>query len=205
MRSVNIHLDSVARRRAMLIFYTLLLFAVGLMVLIIVLVWSSSKHDDRLAVIANFLAGGTLLLALLAGFVALQAYAAATGPPDLKFSIENSRSASTELVFLLERWAQGEIASGPPDSSVSIFVANSSKYSASNPAVILRLRDAAIHGEMYADTGVWTVIDWQEDKEARELTAFQWDGGPTYSVHGKSTRRLPMINLQGLHPAGENP
>jgi hypothetical protein len=31
-----------------------------------------------------------------------------------------------------------------------------------------------------------------------EITAVQWDGGPNYSIHGNSTRRLPDLELNDL-------
>ena len=61
MLGISVRIDSRARRRVMMGFYALLLFAAGLAVLIIVLALSSSKSSDHLAVIANVLAGGTLL------------------------------------------------------------------------------------------------------------------------------------------------
>ena len=30
------------------------------------------------------------------------------------------------------------------------------------------------------------------------ITAMQWDGGPSYSIHGHSTRRLPNLFLTNL-------
>lgn len=88
-------LDPVARRRVMLWLYTSVIAGVALTVLVIVLVLSLSKRDDRLAVIANFLGAGTLILALLAGFVALQAYAVTTGLPDLKFQCSTNSGKRT--------------------------------------------------------------------------------------------------------------
>lgn len=87
MLGVKKSVDPVARRRAMLRLYTSVIAGVALTVIVIVAVLSLSKRNDTLAVIANLLGAGTPILALLAGFVALQAYAVTTGLPDLKFRV----------------------------------------------------------------------------------------------------------------------
>jgi len=69
----------------------------GLLILIAVVIgaaslsWLTSRSSDRLAVIGNLLSLGTLLLALVAGVVALAAYSAATGLPDLKLKFRQHR------------------------------------------------------------------------------------------------------------------
>ena len=68
----------------MLAVYAGLLILITLAIGIFALLWLRSPSDDRLAVIANLLSFGTLLLALVAGIVALAAYSAATGLPDLQ-------------------------------------------------------------------------------------------------------------------------
>jgi hypothetical protein len=68
----------------MLTVYGVLLITVTVGTGVAALSWLSSTSQDHLAVIANFLTLGTLLLALIAGIIALAAYSAATGLPDLK-------------------------------------------------------------------------------------------------------------------------
>lgn len=69
----------------------------GLLILIAAVIgaasqsWLTSRSDDRLAVIGNLLSLGTLLLALVAGIVALATYSAATGLPDLKLQFKLPR------------------------------------------------------------------------------------------------------------------
>jgi hypothetical protein len=193
---LNVRLGSVARRRVMLSFYALLLVAVALVVLIVVLAWSSSKHDDRLAVIANFFAGGTLILALLAGFVALQAYAAATGLPDLKLQFKVPSGHINEPRFIEEEQAGSVIRRGP-QAIATIHVNNSSLYAARTPAVIVSLHEMAIGIQyQYIDPG-WTV---NKRLDNEDITQIQWDGGPNYSIHGKFGRSLPPLDLAGLYP-----
>ncbi len=71
-------------QRPMLTVYAGLLVVIMLATGAAAIRWLSSRRDDRVAVIGNFLSLGTLLLALVAGVVAIAAYSAATGLPDLK-------------------------------------------------------------------------------------------------------------------------
>jgi hypothetical protein len=85
--------DSGTRRRVVLGFYAVLLLAVaGAIGSVIVSVMSSRPValSDRLAETSDWLAGGTLALAAIAGLVALPAYASATGLPrlDVRCSFE---------------------------------------------------------------------------------------------------------------------
>ena len=60
---------------------------------------SDLSFSDRLVEIGDWVGGGTLLLAALAAVVALQAYAASTGLPDLKCQIKVPSSGPNEVVF----------------------------------------------------------------------------------------------------------
>ena len=42
----------------------------------------------------------------------------------------------------------------------------------------------------------WTVVDFIS---TNGISAVQWDGGPAYSIHGRSTRRLPILYLDNLY------
>lgn len=68
----------------MLAVYAGLLILIAIVIAITALSWLTSGSSDRLAVIGNLLSFGTLLLAVVAGIVALAAYSAATGLPNLK-------------------------------------------------------------------------------------------------------------------------
>jgi hypothetical protein len=72
------------RQRPMLAVYGGLLILIAVVVAVTALNWLSSRSSDRLAVIGNLVSFGTLLLAVVAGIVALAAYSAATGLPNLK-------------------------------------------------------------------------------------------------------------------------
>src|SRR5260221_7945517 len=108
LRRVNVNRlrqDSRLRRRTVLGFYAALVFvaAGGTTVLAWVIPWSHPAHlSDRLAETGDVLAAGTLTLALIAGLVAIQAYAAATGLPDLGVQISFPFSYPNRPVFLAE-------------------------------------------------------------------------------------------------------
>jgi len=117
----KVRIDPQLSRRVLLAVSTLLLFGTVLAVLIIVLIWSSSKHDDRLAVISNWLGAGTLALAVFAGLVALRAYAVATGPPDLKFKVQFADLPPNVLTIAREsRDLHGPVAGEVSQTSISL-------------------------------------------------------------------------------------
>lgn len=96
-----------------------------------------------------------------------------------------------------------------------VLLRNNSGYSAKNPAVIVRL-----HAMFFSPSDPpsfereWASMELADTEEvvARratdmrghfvfnhvKLTAVQWDGGPTYSIHGHSTRRLPDLQFSEL-------
>jgi len=159
--------------------------------------WLSSPSQDHLVVIGNFLMLGTLLLALVAGIVALAAYSAATGLPNLKLQLRLPFTSINEVIFAYP-------AVLPPESpevtsangTLSLVVKNTSRYAARTPAVSVEFRGAAIPPNKYAASAGWTPI-------ARDvgsyIIALQWDGGPNYSIHGNSSRYLPELNLEGIY------
>jgi hypothetical protein len=184
-------------------------------VLLTVIPLSSFKTtSDRLTWAGDVLVGATLLLAAIAAIVALVAYAVSTGLPDLQFSVQFGDSAPNNPVF------EADIQDGALRSKVvignfgKVLLRNSSGYSAKNPAVIVRLqtmffipRDRVSFEREWASMETADVSDWLARKTTdghriaeliEGLTVVQWDGGPTYSVHGHSTRRLPDLQFSDL-------
>ena len=154
------------------------------------LAWLTSRSDDRLAVISNFLSFGTLLLALVAGIVALAAYAAATGLPDLKL-----RFIPQQGTFNRARFTQDESGGVPEDTAVILAVRNYSTYAARSPAVVVEFENGIIPVRKYTGSNEWTPVN---DPRSKYILALQWDGGPNYSIHGNSIRYLPELHLGGL-------
>jgi hypothetical protein len=106
--------NSRLRRWLLLRTYILVLIAVAAIACVLTGTVLSSKASlsDRLAEAGDVLAGGTLALALLAGLVALQAYASATGLPDLKLQILFGISDLNELMFEIELVEEQVMAAG---------------------------------------------------------------------------------------------
>jgi hypothetical protein len=148
------------RRRLVLGFYAILL--VGVLVAVVVLVgtvvWSRSPNlSDRLAETSDWLAGGTLVLAAIAGLVALEAYPSATGRPDLKLALiiegpQLPRDDSDPERPICTRRVDGPFR-------FLIAIRNDSDYSAGNPAVVMRLPGnyLATHSSQIGEG--WTITD----------------------------------------------
>jgi hypothetical protein len=157
--------------------------------------WLHSASTARLAVIANFLSLGTLLLAVLAGIVALAAYAAATGLPDLQVQFAMGSNACNIALF---RYVEPDGTLQSYGNNVArISVSNVSKYAARTPAVLIRFgEDLGIRPEQYSHSNGWIPVD--TNVVNGDIKALQWDGGPAYAVHGRSYRTLPPLCLKGL-------
>lgn len=179
------------RQRPMLAVYAGLLILIAVIIGLAALKWLTSGSSDRLAVIGNLLSLGTLLLALVAGIVALAAYSAATGRPDLKVRFIPSIGTYNRVMFTQD---ENGYASG--NTTVTLAVRNYSTYAARSPAVLIEFEDGLIPGELYAESREWTRVN---DARSRYVIAVQWDGGPSYSIHGNSTRFLPELHLRGLY------
>jgi hypothetical protein len=188
-------------------------------VLLTVIPLSSFKTtSDRLVWAGDVLVGATLLLAAIAAIVALVAYAVSTGAPDIQLSVQFGDSSPNKLAFKAE--ARDSIpgalimTSKNAERLGKILLRNNSGYSARNPAVIVRL-----HGMFFRSSDPtsfereWAAMELAETQEFTSsataqivrsyvdknmLTMVQWDGGPTYSVHGHSIRRLPDLQFSWL-------
>ena len=159
---------------------------------------SASSTADRLAAAGDILVGATLLLAIVASAVAVLAYAVSTGTPDLQISVQFGCFPAEEGRFAVtfEDDQGGKHAVDNGQLKCSIRLRNNSSYSARNPAVVVRLKSMAFRSPESSQD--WAQIDF--DRQSG-IKAMQWDGGPVYSVHGHSTRRLPDLNLIGLRTA----
>lgn len=188
------------RQRPMLAVYAGVLILIALVIGIAALLWLSSPSSDRLAVIANLLALGTLLLALVAGIIALAAYSAATGLPNLRLIFNTPQTFPGEILILTgdpESASAGLTAASGDDNIARITVWNTTKYAARTPAVAIEFQGAVIRQDMYAASNGW--IATARDFRTKDVLRVQWDGGPNYAIHGDSTRQLPELNLQGLY------
>src|SRR5208282_3559232 len=193
--------QSQIRQRPMLAVYAGLLILIALVIGAAALsrLTSSSPDHDRLAVIGNLLSLGTLLLALVAGIVALAAYSAATGLPRLRIRLRlpgeiwDNVCILTEYAHTEENGTKKVTAQCP----VSFAIKNESKYAARSPAVLIEFKDVAIRPQDYTESSGW--IPTERAPLTGSVIAVQWDGGPNYAIHGSSVRHLPELNLRGLH------
>jgi hypothetical protein len=171
-----------------------------LAVVIVLIVLALIAHADlanRMAEVAAVFAGATLLLAAVAAIVALLAYAVSTGTPDLKASVHFSNHPHPncpDFKVLDEQDNEERIYTvTEAPLRITVRIHNNSGYSARNPAVIVRMQ-AMKFIESKTVTSPWVPIEFEHEF----ITAIQWDGGPTYSIHGHSTRRLPELTLAEL-------
>jgi hypothetical protein len=180
----------------MLAVYAGLLILIAVATGVVTFKWLSSPSQDHLVVIGNFLMLGTLLLALVAGIVALAAYSAATGLPNLKLQFKLSPAQFNEVIFSYPL-VEGLPPVTSDNGTLSLVVKNTSSYAARTPVVSVEFRGAGIPSDKYAPSEGWMPT-------ARDLggyiIALQWDGGPN-SIHGISSRSLPELNLEGIYPS----
>jgi hypothetical protein len=182
----------------MLAAYAVVLLLVVALIGGISLSWLSSGNSLHLVIIGNFLALGTLLLALVAGIIALTAYTAATGLPNLMLQLKVPLGEPNELLLHREDNPdhRSHTARQGVESIASIIVANTTGYAARSPAVIIEFQDAWIWEAQYGEVPGWVVTARDPSRNVKEI---QWDGGPNYAIHGNSSRHLPDLNLAGLH------
>jgi hypothetical protein len=195
--------DTRTRRRLLLGAYSLLLVAALTSILVASLLLLTSKVDlaDRLAETADVIAGGTAVLAVIAGLVALQAYAAATGLPSLEVQVWFSTSAKNVPVFKAREVHRDfvETTDPPSQTTATISLRNRSPYAARDPLVIVKMSPIfcnAVDGVSAGDQ--WTVFQLPDASSSGTEVIVQWDGGPGSIVHGHSSRRLPNLNFGKL-------
>ncbi len=150
---------------------------------------------DHVAVINVVVALAAYVLVAVGVVVALLAYLAATGHPDLHaviqfhFSYPNAPvfAASDESFFddtsviKLEQYKQLYAA---------VYIENRSSYAARNPGVRI---------DLWGISGLKDQPGWREVQFTNTVgtTGIQWDGGADLLIHGKWMRPLPGLNFSG--------
>ena len=172
-------------------------------ILTVLALTSSAQTADRLAAAGDVIVGATLLLAAIAAIVALVAYAVSTGAPDIRLSVQLGPFANQPQFEAVHPNDMLGLFDVPQPTKVRIFLRNESGYSAKNPAILIRLRRIIFEPDLNVlarDPG-WVYVGIAEEVIGEVeyfLHQLQWDGGPTYSIHGHSTRVLPPLNLYHL-------
>jgi hypothetical protein len=199
-------LDSRRRRLLAIIGLVALLLAVTAGVVVWVnSITSSHSHgfSDRMAEDTVIIAGGTLALALIAAVVAVMAFAAATGLPDLKLQIQFPFSLPNSPVFEGEVhdknypfYDEGLLQAKKFKQTIgTISISNLSGYSAKNPSVVVHLIGMTFTSNDFSSDRGWVTVGFAN---TIGVTDVQWDGGPTYSIHGHSIRQLPELDLESV-------
>jgi hypothetical protein len=138
-----------------------------------------SRINTVVAVCAFILVAATL-------FVALIAYLAATGRPDLEPQLHFPNSDVNRPV-LRAAPSQRQIERSP-QSVGNVVLVNRSRYSARNPGIRIELDGL---GGLAPQPG-WTGIASENDTGT---VAIQWDGGADYLIHGNWSRVLPNLDF----------
>jgi hypothetical protein len=170
--------------------------AVAAAILAILAKSSFRDNADRLAAEGAIFSGAAVLLAVIASLVALMAYAVSTGSPDLQLRIAFPFSKLNEPSFKAHIQKNGVILADQFKQTIGrVSLHNTSRYSAVNPAVVVRFQGMAFTVNTDREEGAWEMLEF---RTSVGITAIQWDGGPQYSIHGESTRVLPALHLDRL-------
>jgi hypothetical protein len=191
------------RRTALLTAYSVLLIAVLVAMIITSLLTLTAKGvlADKLSEVADVIGSGTAVLAVLAGLIAIQAYAAATGLPKLEVQVWFSASEKNRPVFRARRVQSGMLevsSSSPPQTKAIISLHNRSHYSAKSVTVVLRFSSITnnFNGDAMGDG--WESFEFPDARFGLKDLTVQWTAGADGLVHGGASRRLPDLQLGSL-------
>jgi hypothetical protein len=157
--------------------------------------------SDRLAEAADIIAGGSAFLGVLAGFVALQAYAVTTGLPNLKVQVWFTASSKNVPVFRVREVSRGilETVNPPTQTTAIISLRNESFYSARDPVVVVTLSPVTYGARAeFPHSDGWTSFRLPDESlGSREIIA-QWNGAAGSIIHGRAFLRLPELQFGTL-------
>ena len=162
---------------------------------------SRSSLPTRLGEIADVLACGASLLAFIGTLIALQAFAVATGLPDLEIQIWFGTSPKNVISFhAVKVGAEFLNCSADRGQTVALItIRNKGVYPARNPAVLISLAHVTTSFEASSSSGPWSYIDWPSSSVGeREDVKVVWGGQDASIIHGGSALRLPSLKLGDL-------
>ncbi len=164
--------------------------------------WKFGLHtSDQVAVVNTVLAASSWLLVAVGGVVALCAYLAATGRPDLQHEIRFHFSFPDEPVFVAD---EDTPEGGRPriksykQAWGTLVLRNASLYAAKNPGVRIEL--VGLGG--LAEQPGWTVVQMVSTVG---ITVIQWDGGADGMIHGRWSRTLPALDFGDVLALADSP
>ncbi|MGC9538487.1 hypothetical protein [Streptomyces sp. UG1] len=153
------------------------------------------RTDDRAVIVNTALVIYTCLLTAAAAVVALLAYRAATGRPELDIEITFNFSSPNEPVFVAESdeddTLEGRLIAGFKQTWATVGLRNASRYAAKNPGVRIELEGLGGFGGQDG----WEQVAFTTSVG---VSAIQWDGGADSIVHGNWSRVLPPLDLAGV-------
>ncbi len=150
---------------------------------------------DHVAVINVIVALAAYILVGLGVAVALLAYLAATGRPDLHAVIQFNFSYPNEPVFEAsnESSSDGTIKLAQfKQLDGTVYIENRSSYAARNPGMRIELSSVGGFNEQPG----WASVTYASTVG---LIAIQWDGGADLLIHGKWPRPLPRLDFSDAY------
>jgi hypothetical protein len=144
-------------------------------------------------------------LAVLAGLVAIQAYAAATGLPNLKVQVWFAASEKNKPVFQAHHVGNGLLETAAAQQTQAIIsLHNEGRYSAKSVLVIIKMRSISANGDLMqqlSSTTIgdgWKIFDFPDAPFGEKELVAQWDMGADGIVRGGAYFRLPDLHLGTL-------
>jgi hypothetical protein len=163
------------------------------------MVWAWSwpmTVDQRLIAVGDTAGVGALVLAAVAAVIALMAYRAATGLPDLQPRLWNAFSDPGEImmkVLPVEAPATWPRVENFKQTIINVEIVNVSPWSARNPLIQVELIGIGSFGPRLGE-------GWRAARHTQTVgvTTVQWDGGADNSIHGQSSRVLPPLDFSDV-------
>ena len=189
--------------RRTVILVTICLCALTIAALIAAAFWNvrfGLPTHDKTVVINTIATIAAFILVAWGVIVALAAYTSATGFPDLSATLVFRFSFPNEPTFLYRetRGANERIIEPYRQCEGSLQITNASKYSARNPGVRITLDGL---GGIPLQDG-WRVV---ASENMIGIITLEWDGGADYIIHGRWSRTLPRLNVEGMFAFGDDP
>jgi hypothetical protein len=148
--------------------------------------------ENQLSAINDVFAGASLLLAVLAGLIALQAHAAGTGMPLIEVQLWLGDDLTSRLVMVSEKRSDGTLRSVAVagQNTLHLRLRNVSGHDADNLTVLLQFHGMACDKIFGADVNGWRIVDSAPGQGA---VAAEFVSG--VRLHRSTGRRLPALEL----------
>ena len=185
------------RRLQLTIYVTMIVLAVTLVLVFGVTVALGRRFSlsDRLAIMNDVFAGSAVLLAVIAGAIALQAHASATGAPSVKLQVWLGSSRCNELVILSDSqsngWRRSIDVAG--QSVLHIRLRNESKFDAQQIRLLATFRGMAFSRTFDGRRDGWRIVD---SVEGIGSTTADWVSDSW--LYAGSAIRVPGLDLDSL-------